>query len=40
MEQNNERSQESLDLQAYIKTKAEAETKVQTEQAELKKSFV
>lgn len=40
MEQTNERSKESLDLQDYIKAKAVAETKVQNEQAELKKSFV
>lgn len=40
MEQNNERSQESLDLQAYIKTKAEAEAKIQNEQETLRKSFI
>ena len=40
MEQNNERRQESLDLQAYIKSKAVAETKVQNEQETLRKSFI
>ena len=39
MENSNERSKESLDLQEYIKTKAEAETKVQNEQETLRKSF-
>ena len=40
MENQNERSKESLDLQEYIKTKAEAETKVQNEQETLRKSFI
>lgn len=39
MENQNERSKESLDLQDYIKAKAVAETKVQNEQAELRKTF-
>ena len=39
MENQNERSKESLELQEYIKTKAEAETKVQNEQETLRKSF-
>ena len=40
MEQNNERIQESLDLQTYIKSKAEAEAKIQNEQETLRKSFI
>lgn len=40
MENSNERSKESLDLQDYIKSKAAAETKVQNEQETLRKSFI
>ena len=40
MENSNERSKESLDLQEYIKTKAAAETKVQNEQETLRQSFI
>ena len=40
MEHNNERSQESLELQPYIKSKAEAEAKIQNEQETLRKSFI
>lgn len=40
MENQNERSQESLDLQDYIKSKQAEQTKVVTQQAELRKSFI